>query len=235
MAPDPAVPDAEFPADPYPGTVPPWSFVHLDGLVRPVGPDRSVGGVELGTWLDRHGAAPLAARVPLLSYGSNRCPGKIAWLRRTLRLAGPVIVLRARTEGVAAVWAHGRRIRDARRPAVLAAAPGVVEEHAVWLADAAQIAVLDRCEGRHEDGRYRLARLHTGAVHLDDGSRVEDPLCYLGGTPARRPLLVGGRPVRCAEVPQLAAHALHGEPAADDGLDATTVRGAPVPGAGPPG
>ena len=70
-----------------------------------------------------------------------------------------MVVLRARTTGVAAVWAAGLRYRDGQRPAVLVAAPGVREEHAVWLATPEQIAVLDRCEGR--DDRFRLARLRT--------------------------------------------------------------------------
>lgn len=222
-------PTPRSPADPYPGAVPPWSFVHLDGLVRPITPGPRIDGTDLDGWLADRGAEPLARRVPLLTYGSNRCPGKIGWLRRTLGLAGPVVVLRARTEDVAAVWAHGLRTRDGRRPAVLAAVPGAREEHAVWMADTAQVAVLDRCEGRHGDGRYRLARVHTGAVHLDDGSRVEDPWCYVGNTPVRRPLLLDGDPVRCVDVPQAAARDLCGEPAAEDGLDAATVDGGPNP------
>ena len=55
-------------------------------------------------WLAARGAAPMAGRLPVLSYGSNRCPGKITWLRRELGLgADPAVVLQARTEGVAAV------------------------------------------------------------------------------------------------------------------------------------
>ncbi|HEX8518596.1 MAG TPA: gamma-glutamylcyclotransferase family protein [Pseudonocardia sp.] len=235
--------DTEFPADPYPGAVPPFSFVHLDGVSRPLAFDggwRVVGpgGAELDLWLGAHGAPPLAARVPLLAYGSNRNPSKITWLRRTLGLAGPVVVLRARTEGLAAVWASGVRARDGQRTSVLGAVPGAVERHALWLATPEQVAVLDRCEGR--DDRYRLARLHTGTVSVDGGLRggggadagavrVEAPWCYLGLSAIRRPLLVDGRPVRCAEVGQAQALHLRGDPAPDDGLDAATVRGAPDP------
>ena len=53
----------------------------------------------------------------------------------------------ARTHGVAAVWAAGFRLRDGQRPPVLAAAPGVVEQHSVWLATPGQVDVLDHCEG----------------------------------------------------------------------------------------
>lgn len=226
--------DTEFPADPYPGAVPPFSFVHIDharkgGHSHPLTFDVCwrIDGAELDLWLAGHGAPPLAARVPVLSYGSNRNPGKITWLRRKLGLTGPVVVLRARTEGLAAVWASGFRARDGQRTSVLGAAPGASEQHAVWLATPEQVAVLDRCEGRGD--RHRLARLGTGAVHTDDGLRIEAPWSYLGLSAIRRPLLVDGHPVRCADLGQDAALGLDGAPAPDDGLSATTVVGAPDP------
>lgn len=216
--------DDRFPADPYPGCVPPGSFVHVDGVAHALPPD-------LDRWLAAHDAPPAAERVPVLAYGSNRCPSKLTWLRATSGLTGAVVVLRARTEGIAAVWAHGMRARDGQRPAVLAAAPGSVEEHAILLVTREQVAALDACEGRAPggDGRYRLARLHTGTVRTEDGARVVDPWCYLGQAPARRPLLVDGAPVRCADTGSAAAAALHGPPAAGDGLDASTVHGSPHP------
>jgi gamma-glutamylcyclotransferase (GGCT)/AIG2-like uncharacterized protein YtfP len=229
-----AVPDAVFPADPYPGAVPPFSFVHLDdaqigGHSHPLTFDGCwwVDGTELDVWLAGHNAPPLAARIPLLSYGSNRNPSKITWLRRKLGLAGPVVVLRACTEGVAAVWASGFRARDGQRTSVLGAARGTAEQHAVWMATPEQVAVLDRCEGRGD--RHRLARLGTGAVCTDDGLRIEAPWCYLGLSAIRRPLLVDGHPVRCADLDQAAALGLDGVPARDDGLAATTVSGPPDP------
>ncbi|MGH3589270.1 MAG: gamma-glutamylcyclotransferase, partial [Pseudonocardia sp.] len=109
------------------------------------------------------------------------------------------------------------------------AAPGVVEEHAVWLATPAQVAVLDRCEGR--DVRFRLARLRSGEVHTEDGTRIDAPWCYLGHSTARRPLLVDGAPVRCTDLSQAAALALQGVPGPGDGLDAPTVVGTPRPDA----
>lgn len=225
-------PDADFPADPYPGAVPPSSFVHVDEVSYPLRPDPRagwlLGDVPLDTWLAGHGSAPAAARVPVLTYGSNRCPSKITWLRRELGLgADPVVVLRATTRDVSAVWAAGLRHRDGQRPAVLAASAGSVEDHAVWLATPEQIAVLDRCEGR--DDRFRLARLRTGDVRLEDGMRVDSPWCYLGHAATRRPLLVDGRAARCVDLPQAAAVELTGDAAADDGLDADTVHGEPHP------
>jgi gamma-glutamylcyclotransferase (GGCT)/AIG2-like uncharacterized protein YtfP len=220
--------DADYPADPYPGAVPPGSFAHEDGLAHGIDPAGRVAGLALDDWLAERGAPPCAARLPVLAYGSNRCPSKITWLRRELGLGPePVVSLRARTTGVAAVWAAGLRYRDGQRPAVLAAAPGVVEEHMVWLATPEQIAVLDRCEGRDE--RFRLARLHTGAVELDGGAVVERPWCYLGHAAIRHPLLVDGEPVRCTDVDQLAAADLDGVAAPGDGLHADTVVGSPHP------
>jgi gamma-glutamylcyclotransferase (GGCT)/AIG2-like uncharacterized protein YtfP len=226
-------PDTDFPADPYPGAVPPGSFAHVDGMAHEVGAGGRVAGLPLDDWLAGRGAPPIAARVPVLAYGSNRNPSKITWLRRRVGLGDdPVVALRVRTRGVAAVWAAGLRFRDGQRPAVLAAAPGVEESHLLWLATPAQVEALDRCEGR--DDRFRLARLGTGTVELDDdalgrGGLVERPWCYLGHAAIRRPLLVDGAPVRCADVPQEVAVGLDGEAGPGDGLDAGTVVGAPHP------
>ncbi|MBO0876539.1 MAG: gamma-glutamylcyclotransferase [Pseudonocardia sp.] len=227
--------DAEYPADPYPGATPGHSFVHLDGIGQALRPDPSratgwhIDGTDLDSWLAGQGAAPLADRLPVLAYGSNRCPSKITWLRTELGLAGPVVVLHAVTEGVAAVWAAGLRRRDGQRPAVLAAAPGVTERHSVWLATEDQLAVLDRCEGRGV--RYRLATLRTGRIRIENGEPVAQPLCYLGLPEIRAPLLVGGGarpgPVPCTEVGQLVARNLTGVPALSDGLDAEDVAGSP--------
>ncbi|MCD2191448.1 gamma-glutamylcyclotransferase [Actinomycetospora soli] len=101
-----------------PGT----SFLHDDGLTHELVPDdgcrggRRVGAVGIDDLLD----VPLAARVPVLAYGSNACPSKITWLRRELGLRGPVVALRVTVSGVAAVWAAGLRVRDDARPATLA-------------------------------------------------------------------------------------------------------------------
>lgn len=238
-----AWPDSAFPADPYPGARPDGSFLHVDGRSHPLTADPAtlsgwrVGGECLDTALARHGAPPSAARVPLLAYGSNACPSKISWMRGERGLAGPVVVLRVRTEGLAAVWSAGRRVVDDQRPATLAAVPGVAEEHAVWLAAPEQFAALDTVEGRDADPpRYRLARVATGRVTLVDAVGVIDrPWAYLApevptGDPRtdRRPLHVDAAPVRCADLDQAGAVALTGAPG-PDGLDSRTVDGVPVP------
>src|SRR5690242_17857891 len=83
-------PDVDHPADPYPGAAPPVSYVHADGFARGI-TGGAVDGLPLDAWLQAQGAAPLAGRLPVLAYGSNRSPSKITWLRRELGLgADPV-------------------------------------------------------------------------------------------------------------------------------------------------
>ncbi|MGW0518787.1 gamma-glutamylcyclotransferase family protein [Crossiella sp. NPDC003009] len=221
--------DEDFPADPYPGAVPPTSYVHADGLAHPLretGAGAEVDGLDLDEWLARRGEPPLAARLPVLTYGSNRNPAKITWLRQNLGLDGAVVVLRVRCQDLAAVWAFGFRARDGARPATLASAPGVTETHAVWLATPAQLRVLDVVEGRGV--RYQLARVHTGRVTLGTGAHLDGVLSYVARAPEREPLLVDGLPVRCQDLPQHAARDLDGEPGSC-GLAVTEVTGEPDP------
>lgn len=216
--------DAQFPARPYPGARPDFSFVHVEGAGFAVEPSEHGWTVvehgDLDVWLGAFGAALLADRTPVLAYGSNACPSKISWLRAEHGLTGPVVVLRAIYTGLAAVWAHGLRVVDEQRPATLAASD-TVEQHAVWLATADQLGVLDVCEGR--GSRYDLAQVHTGTVELENGQPLVDPLAYVGAAGRRMPILVDGAMVRCADVPQAEALALEGAPAGDDGLDLTRL------------
>jgi gamma-glutamylcyclotransferase (GGCT)/AIG2-like uncharacterized protein YtfP len=224
--------DEDYPAAPYPGRRPSGSFVHDDATGWFIDQHWRVGDQHIDDWLEDRDAAPLKDRVPVLCYGSNVCPSKLTWLRATLGLQGPAILLRARCRDLAAVWASGLRVVDDQRPATLAAMPGNVEDHAIWLATPDQVAVLDRCEGRGE--RYRLARVDTGSVRLADGTAVDGPLAYTAAASRRLPLLVKGTPVRCADVPQAGAAALTGVPADTDGLSVRELSGAPEP-AGFPG
>ena len=194
----------DYPATPYPGVRPGFDFVQHHG----------VGHTRTDEWR-------VDGRRPLLAYGSNACPGKIEWLRTELGLPGPVIVRQVRCVGLAAVWAAGFRLGDDQRPATLAAAPGVVEDHALWLATDEQLAVLDICEGHGV--RYRRVQLHTGDIRSADGAVVAVPLAYVGLAQIRMPLLVDGHPVRCADVDQATARTLVGTPATSDGLAVTDV------------
>ncbi len=225
--------DADHPAFPYPGARPDHSFLHEDGHGRVLRPGGAApwswrlaeDGTDLDDWLADRGEPTLADRVPVLAYGSNACPAKITWLRTELGLTGPVVVLRATCTGLAAVWAAALRVRDGQRPATLAGMAGIVETHAVWLATADQVRVLDICEGRGE--RYRLARLGSGEIRTEDGCRLDGILAYVGASQIRAPLHVDGEPVRCAEVPQADAIGLCGLPGPDR-LHARTVSGDPA-------
>lgn len=225
--------DEDYPAVPYPGRRPPVSYVHDDatGWELTPAPVASSGwhaeGRDLDDWLAARDAPPLADRVPVLCYGSNVCPSKITWLRDTLGLTGPAVLLHARCTDVAAVWASGLRVVDDQRPATLAAMPGNAEDHAIWFATADQVAVLDRCEGR--GARYRLARVDSGEIRLHDGTVVDGPLAYVAAAPRRMPLLVDGKPVRCLDVPQSGAAGLVGTAASTDGLTVREITGVPEP------
>ena len=213
--------DADYPAVPYPGARPACSYVHADGQGLPlvqsdISWEVAPSGEPLDDWLAARDAPGLDQRVPLLAYGSNANPAKLTWLRETLGLRGPAVVLQAQCAGVAAVWASGLRVVDDQRPATLCALPGVVEEHAVLLATEDQLDVLDVCEGRGK--RYHLAELTANVTVA--GTPVDDLLAYVGAGPPRMPLLVDGEPVRCADVPQAGARALTGVPAPSHGLRA---------------
>ncbi|GAA4904912.1 gamma-glutamylcyclotransferase (GGCT)/AIG2-like uncharacterized protein YtfP [Actinomycetospora succinea] len=222
--------------------------MHLDATSHRLEPSDdaagwTVDGDDLDRWLAGHGAAPMTARVPVLAFGSNRCPGKLTWLREHLGLAGPVVVLRARVEGLAAVWAAGLRARDGARPATLAVAPGAVETHAVWMATPDQVAVLDRCEGRGE--RYDLVRLRAAGdgaersstrgvrVVTEDGAQLDGVWTYWAGDPVRAPLLVDGAPVPVTALDQAAARDLVGSPAPPTPDAVTVEHGTPDPAAWP--
>ena len=233
---------SEFPPDPYPGARAGVSFVESDGLGWVLRPGPGVGWVVddgeratgLDGWLTRRRAARLDQRLPLLAYGSNACPGKLAWLRDERGLRGPAVVLEADVAGVAAVWSAGVRARDGQRPAVLAAAPGAVERHAVWLVTADPLAVLDLGEGRGE--RYRLAWVHA-PVTLTNGQRFDWVLAYVARADAlgrdvpsrfnRSPLLIDGKPVRVSDVDQATALTLTGRLAESDGLEVIHVLDVP--------
>lgn len=233
--------DADYPADPYPGCRPEVSYVHDGGIghkLLPVPPPRSgcmtlnaPSGfvlahrlVDLDRWLADAGAPPVAGRTAVLAYGSNACPSKVTWLREHCGLTGPVIVLRAECTGLTAVWASGLRARDGQRPVTLTAYPGVVEQHAVWLATPEQLRVLDQCEGNGQ--RYTRAAIADGAVTVPDANTPLPVHAYLGTSPVRMPLLVNGHPVRAAELGQAEALELRGVAATGHGV--ITTPGEPV-------
>ncbi len=79
----------------------------------------------------------------------------------------------------------------------------------------------DKC--RLIAGRLATALWTKTRVELETGELIADPLAYVGLAAIRRPLLVDGRPVRCADVAQAQAMGLIGAVADTDGLDVTPV------------
>lgn len=200
---------------PYPGARPAGSWV-VDAAERlfPVMPDSvlpsgwSVVTADdaygcLDAWLDAAGAAALADRMPLLSYGSNGCPRKFVGNGVSL----PGVNLAVVTEGLAAAHCAGTRSRDGAVPATLVAAAGAAEPHVVSYVLASDIERLDRVEGRTSRW-YDLVRLEEGRVLRADGVEVEGALAYVGSRPERWPLVdADGSPLLVAATPQGQAHA----------------------------
>ena len=60
---------------------------------------QSPSPTPLHRWLSDRGQAPIDARVPVLSYGSNACPSKLTTLRNSFGLPGPVIMTRCTVRG----------------------------------------------------------------------------------------------------------------------------------------
>src|SRR3954447_19782322 len=137
-------------------------------------------GLDLDTLLCAMGEPGLAARVPMLAYGSNANPAKLADLR-----IGPVVALQVTTTDLAAAWCTDPR-RDGQIPATLTAAPGTVETHHVLLCTQEQMRRFDHAEGRTA-GIYDLGVLRIGTVTTEDGRRMDDVLAYVGGW-GRQPL-----------------------------------------------
>lgn len=194
-----------YPELPYPGARPSTSYVQdAAGVVRPVHVDAATPSgfavhdgdrsLCLDAWLAEQGAPPLFARVPVLSYGSNACPSKVAF-NGGLGLSLPAVNLRCTVVDVAAVWCREPRGRDDMVPATLARRPGHREEHFVSYVTPQDFEVLDRVEGRPRNGRsayYDLVVLTCGSVLREDGAQAADVACYVGTGPRRWPLRDAG-------------------------------------------
>ncbi len=131
-------------ADPYPGEVPSGSFVLEAGRVRALERDSHGYVLDSGQALTRW----LATRrplVPLLSYGSNSCPGRL------VEKFGPhvdgVVALSGELVGAARVWSRQPSSRGSV-PMTLAHAPQVSEPAHLLLLPERHLTEMDRSEGR---------------------------------------------------------------------------------------
>ncbi len=178
---------SEYPELPYPGARPAgsWRLTAAGGLhaLKQLGGERVQDLATAETF-------SLAGRHLVLAYGSNANPQKL------LDLPGAdVFALEAEIEGWAAVWCPKRRTRDDVVVCTLAPMVDIRERHVVLAVTRDQREVMDKWEGH--PGCYERVRF-TGRLALDDGSGPAVEV-YLG-THRRPALLVGGRPLRCAEI-----------------------------------
>lgn len=179
----------------YPGLRPTGSWrLNADGTLHGLEP--SVDG-----WRDRKTGedVDLTGRHLLLAYGSNPDPGKLLAHRGFLG-GQSVIALRAAVFGWAAVWCDARRHSDGSVVATLVRAPGRVEVHPILVLTPHQVAVMDRWEGHPH--RYRRQH-HADRILLESHEWADDDVqVYLGTAELRPPLIVEGRHLLCADVPQ---------------------------------
>lgn len=192
---------SRFPAAPYPGTVPPFSYVLHEGMVLPLVPTEGDylldGQTTLTEWL----AAKGQRCVPLLAYGSNACPGRL--IQKFPGAGGDgVVLLQGQLTGAVRVWSR-KPSSSGSVPLTLAHAPGHRSPAHLMLLPAGLAAAMDRSEGRHGP-YYALARLDLCALELTSGTLWERPLAYVGHS-ERGPLLCEGAPVTDLQVNQHAA------------------------------
>lgn len=181
----------EYPALPYPGARPTFSYVLDRDRVYPIvrcsdGPwvfpiDRT----SVSRWLVARGVLPIEDRTPLLCYGSNACPGKLLDMRRRFGLPGPVVMTQCTVLGAAAVLCDGTR-SDGAVPATLAPFPGS-EKHFVWWVAPGQWPSLDACEGRRA-GYYDMVDVQVPVLDERDDP-IQQVLTFVGARPERRPAL----------------------------------------------
>ncbi len=141
----------------------------------------------LDDWLASEGQPVLAERMPVLSFGSNRCPAKV------VRQGGPFVNLECETTGLAAVWSHGIR-GDGQTVATLISAHEHESVFFLSMCTEADIELLDVVEG--EGHRYVRVPLDPAQLVLDDGSSPEAATAYVGAHPTRWPVAgADGHPV----------------------------------------
>lgn len=185
-------PAVDYATTPYPGEVPASAYCLDAGVVHPLStveegyllPD----GRLLVEWL----SARSGLRVPLLTYGSNACPGRLA--EKFGDDVDGVVCLPAVLHGAVRVWSSQLSSRGSR-PSTLAQAPEGREDVHVLLVPQRYGPQLDRSEGRGGP-YYVLGRLPTCAVVLPPPLALAwlGPLSYLG-VADRGPQVVDGRPV----------------------------------------
>jgi hypothetical protein len=157
------------------------------------------GRADRSFYLGFDGEGPLPAGAPLLAYGANASPERLA-----LKLPGArVAALAGRLRGYAVV--HSAHLSPyGAVPATLVPAPGAEEEVHVLLV-AGDRARLDATEPN-----YRRVRLHGVDLEVDRLGRLAAVDAYVS---RHGPLVDGGGPVALGARPQEDLRGLLGHPA----------------------
>lgn len=202
----------DFQPSPYPGQIPPYSFCIEQGRVRRLDPSphgddyRLESGQTLSSWL----TGQSTARIAVLTYGSNACPGRLAQKFPNTSGSG-FVLLQGTLAGAIPVWSSNTSSVGSV-PLTLAHAPGHHRPAHLMLIPEADAAAMDRSEGRGGPF-YALARLDECEFVASNGTVWRRPLAYVGHS-ERGPLLRGGRPVSDLEANQSEAQTLVGDAAA---------------------
>lgn len=179
-----------YPTAPYPGEIPPGAFMIRHGKVHLVSIAGSTGKALDGLALD--------AMVPLLTYGSNACPGRLFEKFVTTgaqnELDG-ILVLPAHLHGAQTAWACKINSRNAV-PRTLVAGGSVPKAH-VLLLPRELVPRMDASEGR---GRYfyDAVELTDATAEIENGGQWRSPVTYLG-VGHRGPLVVDSAVFTCDE------------------------------------
>ena len=176
----------DFSSAPYPGEYPPYDYAVIRGEVVPV--QLTDSGLADRIGLDI--AASLATHIPLLTYGSNACPGRMVekFGDDAERLHG-ILVFRAMASNLARAWC-ARPASSGVLPYTIVGAADETEVHVVLL-PRHLISIMDESEGRGAS-LYVVGRLTECEVRLPDGQTWQRPLTYIG-TGKFGPLVIDGK------------------------------------------
>ncbi len=167
----------DYPTTPYPGETPEFAYIIRNSHVYALDGD---------DFEDSRDFDPL---IPLLSYGSNACPGRLAQ-----KFSDPdgIVVLPATAYGIERAWSCNINSNDAV-PATLIDAPNAGLACHLLLLPTRLGEQMDRTEGR-SGPYYDLCRLTSVTMQLGTGAKWEYPLSYLGKE-RRGPLTLRGKTV----------------------------------------
>lgn len=202
---------SDFNVDPYPGSLVTAPSVIVGGRVISLEVESGRLRQRQGPWLADvlHGLDidPLRL-VPLLTYGSNACPGRLVEKfghgPRGLRQLDGIALIPVVMRGAAIAWSCQPSRRGAL-PYTLASDPSGAHSAHLLLVPPDLMGDMDRSEGR-AGSFYVAARLTDVTTELPSGQQWSQPLAYVG-VGERGPLLVEGRVVTPEDTPEWMARA----------------------------